>query len=170
MLSELSEPYHIRTPDVTKMAVPALRQRVELATWQQRPSMVAESFRATLVSILFSGNNGSRPRVMVVSSSSPGEGKSTVVSNLGIAVAEVNQRVLLIDADLRKPRLHEIFDLRNDRGLSDLLRSKEPLTSIPQGFIQETGMPDLFGSPVARRLLLGRAYSTRPECQNSCEP
>ncbi len=143
--------------------MPALRERVELATWQQRPSMVAESFRATLVSILFSGNNGSRPRVMVISSSSPGEGKSTVVSNLGIAVAEVNQRVLLIDADLRKPRLHEIFDLKNDRGLSDLLRSKEPLTSIPEGMIQETRMPDLYvltsGSATAAATSL--LYSTR---------
>ena len=48
-----------------------------------------------------------------------------MVSNLGIAVAEVNQKVLLIDADLRKPRLHDVFNLKNDNGLSDLLRSKE---------------------------------------------
>ncbi len=70
----------------------------ELATWQRKPSIVAESFRAILVSILFSGENGSRPRVMVITSANPSEGKSTVVSNLGIAVAEVNQKVLLIDA------------------------------------------------------------------------
>jgi capsular exopolysaccharide synthesis family protein len=125
--------------------------------------MVAESFRATLVSILFSGDDDNRPRIMVVSSSSPGEGKSTVVSNLGIAVAEVNHRVLLIDADLRKPRLHEVFSLPNDRGLIDLLRSKEPFTSIPPGIIQETEMPDLYvlTSGSATTSATSLLYSTR---------
>lgn len=121
-----------------------LASRVELATWQRKPSVVAESFRATLVSILFSGENGSRPRVMVITSANPAEGKSTVVSNLGIAVAEVNQKVLLIDADLRKPRLHDVFNLRNDNGLSDLLRSKETVTVALEGAIQETEVPDLY--------------------------
>ena len=82
-------------PEENSATRPALPARVELATWQRKPSVVAESFRAILVSILFSGENGSRPRVMVVTSANPSEGKSTVVSNLGIAVAEVNQKVLL---------------------------------------------------------------------------
>jgi polysaccharide biosynthesis transport protein len=124
--------------------VPAVRGRVELITWQRKPSIIAESFRATLVSILFSGENGSRPRVMVVTSASPAEGKSTVVSNLGIAIAEVNQRTLLIDADLRKPRMHDIFGLKNDKGLSELLRSKDPLSTLLEGVIQETHIPDLY--------------------------
>ena len=62
-----------------------------------------------------------RLKCILMTSASPSEGKSTVVSNLGIAVAEVNQKVLLIDADLRKPRLHDVFNLKNDRGLSDPL-------------------------------------------------
>ncbi len=123
---------------------PTLPNRVELSTWQRKPSAVAESFRATLVSILFSGENGSRPHVMVITSANPSEGKSTVVSNLGIAVAEVNQKVLLIDADLRKPRLHDVFNLKNDNGLSDLLRSKEAFSSLLAGAIQATDVPDLY--------------------------
>ncbi len=123
---------------------PRGRARVELATWQRKPSVVAESFRAILVSILFSGENSSRPRVMVVTSANPSEGKSTVVSNLGIAVAEVNQKVLLIDADLRKPRLHDVFNLKNDNGLSDLLRSKESVSVALEGAIQQTDVPDLY--------------------------
>ncbi len=122
----------------------ALPARVELATFQRKPSVVAESFRATLVSILFSGENGGRPRVMVVTSANPSEGKSTVVSNLGIAVAEVNQKVLLIDADLRKPRLHDVFNLNNDNGLSDLLRSKESVSTALAGAIQQTHVSDLY--------------------------
>ncbi len=122
-----------------------LGSRVELISWQRKPSIVAESFRATLVSILFSGENGSRPRVMVVTSAGPAEGKSTVVSNLGIAIAEVNQKTLLIDADLRKPRQHDIFNLKNDKGLSELLRSKDPVsTFLEGGIIQETDIPDLY--------------------------
>lgn len=122
----------------------ALPARVELATFQRKPSVVAESFRAILVSILFSGENGTRPRVMVVTSANPSEGKSTVVSNLGIAVAEVNQKVLLIDADLRKPRLHDVFNLNNDNGLSDLLRSKESVSAALAGAIQQTHVSDLY--------------------------
>ncbi|MEI9814906.1 MAG: CpsD/CapB family tyrosine-protein kinase [Acidobacteriota bacterium] len=117
---------------------------VELVTWQRKPSLIAESFRATLVSILFSGETGRHPRVLVITSSSPSEGKSTVVSNLGIAIAEVNHKTLLIDADLRRPRLHTIFNLKNDNGLSDLLKSKDPLGTLQEGVIQETHIPNLY--------------------------
>lgn len=121
---------------------------IELATWQRKPSLVAESFRATLTSILFSGQNGDRPRVIVLTSPNPGEGKSTVVSNLGIALAEINQRVLLIDADLRKPRLRSIFCLTAPSGLSDLLRQKQPLNGGPvEGLVSETEVPGLFVLP-----------------------
>lgn len=136
---------------------------VELISWQRKPSALAESFRATLVSILFSGENGSRPRVMVVTSASAAEGKSTVVSNLGIAIAAVNQKTLIIDADLRKPRLHEIFNLKNDKGLSELLRSKDPVSTLLEGVIQETDIPDLYllTSGAATSSATGLLYSNR---------
>ncbi|MDQ6663055.1 MAG: polysaccharide biosynthesis tyrosine autokinase, partial [Acidobacteriota bacterium] len=112
---------------------------VELVTLKRRPSMVAESFRAALASILFSESS-----VIVFSSSAPSEGKTTVLSNLGVAMAETHRRVLLIDADLRKPRLHHIFDVANARGLSDLLRSEKPLDDFrPEDLIQETGVNGL---------------------------
>jgi succinoglycan biosynthesis transport protein ExoP len=144
-------------------ANPSLPTRIELTMWQRRPSPVAESFRATLVSILFSGENGNRPRVMVVTSANPSEGKSTVVSNLGIAVAEVNQKVLLIDADLRKPRLHDVFNLKNDRGLSDLLRSKDSISAALEGAIQPTNIPDLYVLTSGSRTLAATSllYSNR---------
>jgi capsular exopolysaccharide synthesis family protein len=121
----------------------ASKQSVELVTWQSRASVAAESFRATLVSILFSHNAASAPRTLVVTSGSPSEGKSTVASNLGIAVAEVNQRVLLIDADMRRPRLHSIFNLDNNQGLCDLLRSPDNTLAGSLGCIHETGVPGL---------------------------
>src|SRR5262249_57875138 len=84
---------------------------LELVTWNRKPSLLAEAFRATITSILYAGDNGSRPRVFVITSPAPQEGKSTVVSNLAIALAEVSNRVLLIDADMRLPSLHTIFHL-----------------------------------------------------------
>ena len=142
---------------------PKRTDEVELTMWQNKPSMLAECFRSALVSILFSGENGSRPRVIVITSSGPTEGKSTVVSNLGIAMAEVHQKVLVIDADLRKPRMHHIFGLKNDRGLKDLLVSKAPISSLLAEVIQETDVPDLYvltsgsGNEAATSLL----YSSR---------
>ena len=119
--------------------------RVELVTLQQKQSMLAESFRSTLVSILFSGENGSRPRSIVLTSPGPAEGKSTVVCNLGIAIAEVGNRVLLIDADLRRPRLHKIFGLTSSPGLSDMLKDRAAATSeTAQAAIRPTAIPKHF--------------------------
>jgi polysaccharide biosynthesis transport protein len=126
-------------------------ERVELMTWQRKPSPVAEAFRAVLTSIMFSGENGSFPRVLVFTSASPAEGKTTVASNLGIALAEIRQKVLIIDADLRKPRMHELFDVPNDRGLSDLLQGPPAvngtLEAALRGIVQETSIPGLHVLP-----------------------
>ena len=105
---------------------------------------MAESFRGTVTSILHSAENGSAPRVILVSSAIRAEGKTTVVSNLGIALAEINQKVLLIDGDMRKPRLNEVFNLPNDWGLSDLLREKSSLRDCPlEALVKPTEMPEL---------------------------
>jgi capsular exopolysaccharide synthesis family protein len=121
---------------------------VELVTWQRKPSLLAESFRATLTSILFSGQNGNYPRVLVLTSPGPEDGKTTMVSNLGLALAEINRKVLLLDADLRKPRLHDIFEVPNDSGLSDLLRSSEPIEGCPLELLaRETKVPGLYVLP-----------------------
>jgi succinoglycan biosynthesis transport protein ExoP len=92
-----------------------------LVTWERKLSNMAESFRAVLTSVMLAGENGGRPRVVVVSSPNPGEGKTTVAVNLAIALSEIDQRVLLIDADLRRPRLHQIFGLDSQPGLAAIL-------------------------------------------------
>jgi capsular exopolysaccharide synthesis family protein len=102
-----------------------LRGRGEpgLVDWQEDASMLTESFRAALTSILFgpSARNGPGGRVLVVTSANMMEGKTTVIANLGIASAERKRRVLLVDADLRRPQLHAVFKLDNDRGLTTAL-------------------------------------------------
>jgi succinoglycan biosynthesis transport protein ExoP len=101
-------------------------------TWNRDPSLLAESFRAALTSITF-GAGPSRGvaakqqggQVLVVTSIDVMEGKTTILTNLGIAAAERRQRVLLIDADLRQPRVCELVDNPNTWGLTDVLQSDD---------------------------------------------
>ena len=102
----------------------------ELATWKRKPSLVAECSRTTLSSILLPNDNGERPRVIVITSPCPGEGKTTVACNLSIAIAEIGRKALLIDGDLRRPRLHKVFGVGNNWGLSDLLRGDGSLENV----------------------------------------
>ncbi len=100
---------------------PRDKHSVELAGWVDKKGIVAESFRMLLASIMFADRREKRPQVIVLSSANPKEGKTTVLCNLAIAMAEIHHRVLVIDADLRKPRLHDIFGVLNDHGLRDIL-------------------------------------------------
>ena len=124
---------------------------------------IAESFRATLTSILHAGPAGTPPRVVVVTSAFAGEGKTSVAANLAVSFAEINQRVLLIDADLRKPQLHELFDVSNGWGLTNLLQRRDSIHNCPfESIARETTVPGLYvlpsgpGVPVVANLLHSR--------------
>jgi polysaccharide biosynthesis transport protein len=153
----------LRNPLAAVQGPGKFSDQVELVTWKQKPSAVAESFRSTLISILFANEVENKPKVLVLTSAGPGEGKSTVTSNLGIAIAEVGQRVLLIDADMRRPRQHEIFAMGNERGLSSILRERTELNGDKSlaGLIRESEVPGLFvltsgpGTSAATNLLYG---------------
>ena len=128
---------------------PGLSQCLELATWQAKQGLVAESFRAALTSILFTGQNGNRLRILAVSSPNAGDGKTTVTANLAIALAETGQRVLLIDADMRKPRIHTLFGLDNRKGFTSILQNgfqeQKPASSEDiEALCQTTIVPGLF--------------------------
>jgi polysaccharide biosynthesis transport protein len=84
------------------------------------PPNFAEAFRALRTNVLFSAAEKGC-RVIVVTSSAPREGKTIVASNLAIGFAHAGQRVLLMDADLRRSRVHEVFALEQEPGLSNLL-------------------------------------------------
>jgi capsular exopolysaccharide synthesis family protein len=103
-----------------------LRNWLELVTWRQPESILAESYRAALASLIHSAGAGS-PRVIVFTSGCAGEGKTTVVANIAIALAESGRTVLLIDADRRRPRLHEIFRCSNAWGFGDYLLGHTPV-------------------------------------------
>jgi succinoglycan biosynthesis transport protein ExoP len=109
--------------------------------------IVAEAFRTVLTSILFSGHNGIVPRVLVLTSPDPEDGKTTVTVNLAIALAEIRLRVVIVDADLRKPRVHEVFNVKNDCGLSNLLNVETVAAEAVSNLVQGTSTPGIYVLP-----------------------
>jgi succinoglycan biosynthesis transport protein ExoP len=106
------------------------------------PNLFGESFRSIRTNVLFSSaDEGSR--LVVVTSSAPGEGKTAVSTNLSIALAQSGHRVLLIDADMRKPRVHEVFGRTLSPGLSNFLVG----AALPSEVIQESSQQGLWVMP-----------------------
>jgi len=96
-------------------------------------SGVAEAYRTLRTNIEFA-SVAAPIRTLLVTSSVPGEGKTVTAANLAVVFAQAGRRVLLVDADLRKPGVHVVFDLPNAHGLTTLLRSDEvSLDAIAQG-------------------------------------
>ncbi|MGB6946349.1 MAG: polysaccharide biosynthesis tyrosine autokinase [Bryobacteraceae bacterium] len=135
-----------------------------LAAWQSGPAFIAESFRGTLASILRNQATGKSQKLILITSPGPAEGKTTVVQNLGIALAETGRRVLLVDADFRRPHLHREFSLPNDWGLIDLLCEDQPLGEYSKERLGVfTGLPGLSILPnrVTQNNVSKALYSSR---------
>jgi capsular exopolysaccharide synthesis family protein len=133
---------------------------------------VSEAYRALRTSILLT-NPGRPPRQIVVTSAHPGEGKTATAVNLAIVLAQLDRRVLIVDADLRRPRLHYAFGIENRVGVSTFLSGQKDDAS---GLVRATRVPglealtsgpippnpsELLNSPIFARLgheLLERGY------------
>lgn len=111
---------------------------VELITHGHPRSMLAEAYRNIRTSLLLSFSERP-PQTIVVSSPNPAEGKTTTAINTAIALSQTGARVIIIDADLRKPRLHQILARGNGLGLSNFLSGRTSLESI----ITPTRIPNL---------------------------
>ncbi len=117
-----------------------------LTKWTVTDSLIAEAFRSAVTSILMWAGDGAVHRVIVVTSAHPKAGKTTSVFNLGVGLAESGQRVLLIDGDMRRPRLGRMFGFEQSDGLSDTLQAG-PAPGAVKDLIRETTMPGLFVLP-----------------------
>lgn len=105
---------------IPKVASWRKKSEARLITLQQPKSVVAEAYRTLRTSVLFSAMQRGLHTFMVVSANA-GEGKSTTAANLAVVLADAGKRVVLISADLRKPRLHQFFNLQSLPGLSNAL-------------------------------------------------
>jgi capsular exopolysaccharide synthesis family protein len=109
------------------------RNKAKDSKTKERSSVVEEYLRLlttsteighayhTLLNSFFIRESGRPPKTLLVTSTQPQEGKTTVAINLALIAMLAGLKVLLVDADLRKPRVHDIFNLDNKRGLGDLL-------------------------------------------------
>ena len=101
----------------------------ELITHHDRHSSEAEFFRAVRTSLMFSSPD--KPfRTLLVTSPFPGEGKTTTASNLAVVLAQSGARVLLLDTDMRKPRVHKVFGQPNSQGLSHALTGSQDVSDF----------------------------------------
>ena len=102
------------------------------------PPAFGEAIRAVRTNVLFSSAEEG-VRTVVVTSAGPGEGKSLFSSNLSVSLAQAGQRVLHIDADMRRPRVHDIFDVSQEPGFSNLLVGD----CKPSEAVRKTGIANL---------------------------
>ncbi|HWQ03558.1 MAG TPA: polysaccharide biosynthesis tyrosine autokinase [Candidatus Nitrosotenuis sp.] len=117
----------------------------ELATLSQPHSVIAEAYRALRTAILLSTSKHP-PQTILVTSGQPREGKTTTALNLAITLAQRGDRVVLVDSDLRRPRVHRSFGLANDVGLSSYLAGvigiddlPRPVPHIPNLYVVSSG-------------------------------
>ncbi len=114
----------------------------ELVSGHEPISSFAESYRALRTSLLLSSAEHA-PRTMLITSSHPAEGKTTIVANTAISLAQTGAKVLVLDADMRRPRCHKILSTKNDAGLSTFLSRDIRLDQV----IQEHDIPNLYVLP-----------------------
>jgi succinoglycan biosynthesis transport protein ExoP len=130
-----------------RLALTASKEVVETVTQLRPQSQMAESYRALRTSLLLS-NLGAPPKVIMVTSARPQEGKTTTSINTAIVLAQKGVRVLLVDADLRRPSVHKTLGMGPRSGLSNVLTGSATLQQtitispiLPNLFIMPAGTP-----------------------------
>jgi protein-tyrosine kinase len=123
-----------------KFEIAMMRQR--LITVSDSNSIIAEQFRTIRTNIKFTAPD-TGIKTLLVTSSTPGEGKSTNAANLGVVFAQEGKKVLIVDADMRKPTLHHTFGIFNTKGLSTILSNQDEFYFV----IQETPIDGLYVLP-----------------------
>lgn len=103
----------------------------ELITLNNPKSPSAEAYRTLRTNIQFSNVDGDL-KTLCVTSSGPGEGKTTTATNLAETFAQAGNRVLIIDADLRRPCVHKVFKLSNHKGLTNVLANQYSIDDVTQ--------------------------------------
>jgi capsular exopolysaccharide synthesis family protein len=116
---------------------------IDLICSKVATSRIAEAYRSIRTSIIFSSPEDRPLKTILITSTSPREGKTTVSSNLGQVFATANERTLIVEADMRRPRIGHSFGLANKAGLSSFLAGT---TSLEESILK-TAVPNLFIMP-----------------------
>ncbi len=126
-----------------QLALASSKEAVELVTQSRPRSQMAESYRALRTSLLLTFAGGP-PKVILITSALPEEGKTTTSINSAIVLAQKGTRVLLIDADLRRPSIHKALGMAPKFGLSNVLTGS---STLQDAIVPSTVLPDLFILP-----------------------
>ena len=118
-----------------------------LAMVHDARSPIAESYRHLRTSLLLS-SAGQPPKTILVTSSQPSEGKTTTTINTAFMLAQTGAEVLVVDCDLRRPRLHAHFDAPNNRGLTNWLSGETDIDSLMQTLPAQPNLKFLTSGPV----------------------
>jgi polysaccharide biosynthesis transport protein len=118
-----------------------------LALIEEVRSPVAEAYRHLRTSLLLS-SAGQPPRMMLVTSSQPSEGKTTTAVNTAMMLAQTGAEVLIIDCDLRRPRVHTHFSLPNARGITNYLSGETNIGELVQTYDKQANLKIITSGPV----------------------
>jgi succinoglycan biosynthesis transport protein ExoP len=125
------------------LIIASSKEAVELVTQSRPQSQMAESYRALRTSLLLS-SLGAPPKIILITSALPQEGKTTTSINCSIVLAQKGVKVLLIDADLRRPGVHKTLGIGPRSGLSNVLTGS---VTLQQAIIRSPLLPNLFVLP-----------------------
>ncbi len=122
----------------SKEAFAQANREIDLISFYEPKSKTGEAFKELRTAILLSSPD-SAPKTFLVTSNQPQEGKTFVSLNLAITFTQIGKKVLLVDADLRKPRIHKILDLKNSKGISNYLSGNARIEEL----FHNSSIPDL---------------------------